>query len=143
MSIPDELDSPEEWNLNYRLNPLLELINRVLVLIPTLMSRKNHQKTMLSSEDYHAHILKVHRSQSVLTDVPRYPNAHLAFNNQHGHHNPHSNERVEEVENDQTTYPGNESEVVHQETVDVERDQYTPRKNKGRFELHKWKTYRP
>ncbi|KAK7389128.1 hypothetical protein VNO78_23960 [Psophocarpus tetragonolobus] len=86
------------------------------------------KKTMLRSEDYHAHISKVQRTQSVLTDVPRYPNAHMAFNNQHGHHNPHSN--------DQTT-------PQIQETVDVERDQYTPTKNKGRFELHKWKTFRP
>lgn len=96
---------------------------------------------MLSSEDYHAHISKVHRAQSVLTDVPRYPNAHLVFNNQHGHHNSLSNERVEEVESDQTTHPEG-GEVVYQETVEVERDQYTPRKNNSRFELQKWKTFR-
>ncbi|XP_020213550.1 uncharacterized protein LOC109797818 [Cajanus cajan] len=98
---------------------------------------------MLRSEDYHAHISKVHRSHSVLPDVPRYPNAHLAFQNQHGHHNSNPNERTEVVDYDQTTtYPGR-SEAICQETVDVESDQYTPRKNKGRFELHKWKTYRP
>ncbi|XP_047170294.1 uncharacterized protein LOC124838667 [Vigna umbellata] len=87
---------------------------------------------MLRSEDYHAHISKVHRSQSVLTDVPRYPNAHMAFNN--AHNNSHSNERAEMVEYDQTE----DGEVMYQERV-----QSNPGKNKARFELHKWKTYRP
>ncbi|KAK7347069.1 hypothetical protein VNO80_21596 [Phaseolus coccineus] len=92
---------------------------------------------MLRSEDYHAHISKVHRSESVLTDVPHYPNAHLAFNN--AHRNPHSNERVEMVEHDQTE----DDEVIIQERVDVNRAQCNPGKNKARFGLHKWKTYRP
>ncbi|CAJ1943769.1 unnamed protein product [Sphenostylis stenocarpa] len=104
--------------------------------IPILV-RKNHKKTMQRSENYHAYISKVHRSHSVLPGVPRYPNAHLAFNN--GHHNPHSNERVETVEHDETE----DYEVMHQERVEVERTQGNPGKNKGRFELHKWKTYRP
>ncbi|ESW27476.1 hypothetical protein PHAVU_003G205100 [Phaseolus vulgaris] len=92
---------------------------------------------MLRSEDYHAHITKVHRSESVLTDVPHYPNAHLAFNN--AHNNPHSNERVEMVEHDQTE----DDEAIFQERVDVNRAQRNPGKNKAHFELHKWKTYRP
>ncbi|QCD81016.1 uncharacterized protein LOC114175858 [Vigna unguiculata] len=87
---------------------------------------------MMRSEDYHAHISKVHRSQSVLTDVPRYPNAHMAFNN--AHHNSHSNERSEMVDYDQTE----DDEVMFQERV-----QSKPGKNKPRFELQKWKTYRP
>ncbi|KAL2334357.1 hypothetical protein Fmac_015570 [Flemingia macrophylla] len=99
---------------------------------------------MLRSEDYYAHISKVQRSDSVLTDVPRYPSAHLAFNNQHSHHNPNTDERTEAVEYDQTTtYPRTENEAIYQETVDVESHEYAPRKNKGRFELQKWKTYRP
>ncbi|KAL2327047.1 hypothetical protein Fmac_020474 [Flemingia macrophylla] len=89
---------------------------------------------MLRSEDY-AHISKVQRSHGVLIDVPRYPNAHLAFNNQHSHHNPNTDERTEVVEYDQTTYPGTENEAIYQETVDVESHEYAPRKNKGCFEL--------
>nr|ACU19029.1 unknown [Glycine max] len=90
---------------------------------------------MLRSEDYHAHISKVHRTQSVFTDVPRYPNAHLAFSNQHSHHNTLFNERVEYDETTPETEGG--------EVVDVEREQCIAKKNKGGFELHKWKTYRP
>ncbi|KAK7265629.1 hypothetical protein RJT34_33251 [Clitoria ternatea] len=98
---------------------------------------------MLPSQDYHAHISKVHRAQSVLTDVPRYPNAHLAFNNHHGHHNPHANERVGVVEYEQSVPEREVGEVIYQENMGDEKDQYCSKKNKGRFELQKWKTYRP
>ncbi|KAK7291603.1 hypothetical protein RIF29_06877 [Crotalaria pallida] len=106
---------------------------------------------MLRSQDYHAHISKVQRTPSVLTDVPRYPNAHLAFNkkvvydeDEGYHHHTGEREKVEVIEYDQTTFPANEvDEVVYQEEVDVETNQYYPRKNRGRFELQKWKTFRP
>lgn len=104
---------------------------------------------MLRSQDYHAHISKVHRAPSVLTDVPRYPNAHLAFNKKayeenEGSHHTGERERVEVIEYEQSTTPENGvGEVDYQENMDVETDQYYPRKNKGRFELQKWKTFRP
>ncbi|KAG5039607.1 hypothetical protein JHK85_012083 [Glycine max] len=59
--------------------------------------------------------------QSVLTDVPRYPNGHLAFNNQHSHHKILSNARVGY---DETT----PAETEGGEVVDVERDQCTNKK---------------
>ncbi|KAJ1413213.1 hypothetical protein SESBI_19758 [Sesbania bispinosa] len=109
---------------------------------------------MLRSQDYHANISKVHRTPSILTDVPRYPSAYLAFNNKKVvyeedegffHHNPQPGERVEVVEYEQTTVPENGVEVIYEEHVDVEtNDQYYyPKKNRGRFELQKWKTFRP
>ncbi len=105
---------------------------------------------MLRSQDYHAHISEVHRTPSVLTDVPRYPNAHLAFNKKvvyednEGSHHTGESERVEEIEYDQTTIPENGvDELGYQENVDAETDQYYPKKNRGRFQLQKWKTFRP
>ncbi|KAK4264401.1 hypothetical protein QN277_025581 [Acacia crassicarpa] len=106
---------------------------------------------MLNSRDYHNHISHVHRTPSVLTDVPRYPNAYEAFNkrvvveedqgpyypNHHHHHHPEERERVEVVEYERADNYGN-SEVVYEET-NVETDRYgNPRRNK----LYKWKTYR-
>ncbi|KAK7330543.1 hypothetical protein VNO77_24738 [Canavalia gladiata] len=131
-----ELDSFQEGNLNYRLN-----ISHVLVLIAVVVVSKNQERAMLPSQDYHAHISKVQRSESVLTDVPRYPNVHRAFNN----HNPLNDERIEEVEYEHTTVSGNGvGEIFYQGTADAVRDNYnSPSKNKPRFELKKWKTYRP
>ncbi|KAJ1385048.1 phloem specific protein [Sesbania bispinosa] len=106
---------------------------------------------MLRSQDYHSHISKVRREPSILTDVPQYPNAHVAFNkkvvyeedeiegSQHHHflhhNNPETRERVEEVVECE--------QVVYEENVDVETNQYYPRRNRGGLELHKWKTFRP
>ena len=106
---------------------------------------------MRRSQDYHAHILEVQRSPSILTDVPRYPTAHLAFGKKvvheedegrcYGH--PHDGERVEVIQYEQTTNPENGvREVAYEENVDVEHDQYYPRR-RGGFELQKWKTFRP
>lgn len=117
----------------------------------------------MNSRDYHAHISKVHRTPSILSDAPQYPNAHMAFNKKvyyeeeeeeepyrhqhhHRHHTPDEREKVEVVEYERTTESdgyGNRSEVVYEEDVDVERDEYNPRRNKGGFGLAKWKTFRP
>ncbi|XP_061364868.1 uncharacterized protein LOC133308277 [Gastrolobium bilobum] len=109
---------------------------------------------MLRSQDYHAHISKVHRTPSVLPDVPRYPNAHQVFTKKvnseedkgfnGGHHNPQTRERLAVVEEyEQTTVPENGvAEVIYEENVDAETNQDYPRKNKGGFELQKWKTFR-
>ncbi|KAF7838275.1 phloem specific protein [Senna tora] len=114
---------------------------------------------MWNSRDYHSHIRRVHRSPSVLSDVPHYPSAHLAFNkkvevlenddqgpyyNHHRHHQPEERERVEVVETTTEVdryVPGGE-EVVYRENVEVESDQYYNRRNRGGFELQKWKTFR-
>lgn len=108
---------------------------------------------MLRSQDYHSHISKVNKTPSILTDVPRYPNAHLAFNkkvvyeedNKGFHHNPQTgSERVEVNYEQQTTVPVPDSgvEIVYEQNVDVETHhlQYYPKK---KFELQKWKTFRP
>lgn len=115
---------------------------------------------MRRSQDYHAHISEVQRSPSVLTDVPRYPNAHMAFNKRvvyeedeiegsrrhnhfHGHHhNPEIvRERVEVVEYEQPEV--RVGEVIYEENVDVESNDYYPRRNRGGLDLQRWKTYRP
>ncbi|XP_015954558.1 uncharacterized protein LOC107478917 [Arachis duranensis] len=93
---------------------------------------------MYRSMDYHTHITNVRRSPSILSDVPRYPNAHLAFKKtvseeddvvegsygRRHHHDdfPETHERVDVIEK-----------------VD---DQCYPAPKRG-FELQKWKTFRP
>lgn len=113
---------------------------------------------MLRSQDYHAHISQVQRAPSVLTDVPQYPNAHMAFNKKvvyeedeiegshRHHHNPEVRERVGVVEYEQVPGQVGVGEVVYEENVDVEYNNgyYPARRNKpGGLELHRWKTYRP
>ncbi|XP_054804507.1 uncharacterized protein LOC129307675 [Prosopis cineraria] len=107
---------------------------------------------MLNSRDYHNHISHVHRTPSVLTDVPRYPNAYAAFNktvvyeedegpHHHHHHDPpNERERVEVVEYKRADNYGN-TEVVYEEAdrYDAEADRYG---NPRRTKLYKWKTYR-
>ncbi|XP_057446376.1 uncharacterized protein LOC130738418 [Lotus japonicus] len=112
---------------------------------------------MLRSQDYHSHISQVSRSPSVLTDVPQYPNAHLAFNKRtiyeeecerspglhHRHHNPETRERVEVMEYEQVPKVGAGEVIYEENVVDYETDNYRPIRNRGGLELHKWKTYRP
>lgn len=82
---------------------------------------------MVRSQDYLTHISKVQRTPSILTDVPRYPSAHLAFRNK-------------KVVYEQTTSLENGVEVVYVENEDAETNQYYPMKNKqGLVELQKWK----
>ncbi|XP_028765041.1 uncharacterized protein LOC114747641 [Neltuma alba] len=105
---------------------------------------------MLNSRDYHSHISQVHRTPSVLPDVPRYPNAYAALNKEvvyedegpryhhHHHQNPEERERVEVVEYERADNYGN-TEVVYEESDRYEADRYgNPRGNK----LYRWKTYR-
>ncbi|KAK2442955.1 hypothetical protein P8452_26754 [Trifolium repens] len=117
---------------------------------------------MLRSEDYHTHISGVRREPSVLSDVARYPNAEMAFNKRviyeedeiegsrrrhHHHHNPEIRERVEVVEYERVPEVRYGDQVMYQieEDVDVETNQYYPRRNRPNngLELHKWKTFRP
>ena len=93
---------------------------------------------MLSSKDYHAHISQVHRTPSVLPDVPHYPNVHLAFGKKAVYEEDKVREKVEVTESDQTE----SGEVASKETVDVETDQHDLRRYKGCFELQNWKTFR-
>jgi len=116
---------------------------------------------MLRSEDYLSHISGVRREPSILTDVPRYPNAEMAFNKRviyeedeierspglhHHHHNPVIRERVEVVEYERVPEVRYGDKVIYEieEGIDVETNQNYPRRNRpGGLELHKWKTFRP
>ncbi|XP_004501873.1 uncharacterized protein [Cicer arietinum] len=116
---------------------------------------------MVRPEDYYNHISGLRREPSVLTDVPRYPNAQMAFNkrqvvyeddeieavrynegSRHGiHHHHHNNnpeilrEKVEVIRyEEEPSQVGYREEVIYE---DVRRNR------PGGLELHKWKTYRP
>ncbi|KAL1333817.1 hypothetical protein HN51_062677 [Arachis hypogaea] len=108
---------------------------------------------MRRSQDYYEHIFRVHRTPSEITDVPRYPGVHIAFGKKatiHGEDEGcqnygyplqarHDDERVEVVDYGRTTNPANwDGEATY-----VDSDQYYPKKNRGGFELHPWKTFRP
>lgn len=103
----------------------------------------------MNSQDYHAHISRVSRTPSVLSDVPQYPNAHVAFNNNNNRRRfnnpvlPEERERVEVIE--ETKVIDNYGDVVYREQeVDVETDEFNTRRNNGGgFNLCKWKTFRP
>ena len=119
----------------------------VLVVLVSCESISN----MYSPQDYHSHISRVQRTPSVLTDVPQYPSDHLAFNKTvyeedgtEGSYHHHHPERVEVVEYEKVPECGRVGgEVIYEENVDVEADQYYPRRNRGGLELHRWKTFRP
>ncbi|KAL1341527.1 hypothetical protein HN51_028016 [Arachis hypogaea] len=105
---------------------------------------------MRRSQEYHEHISRVRRAPSEITDVPRYPSAHVAFGKKatvygkdEGCQNygyplqpRRDDERVEVVDYGRTTNPDNQDGEATYEYVD-------PKKNRGGFELHPWKTFRP
>ncbi len=104
--------------------------------------------------DYHGHITKVQRTPTVFTD--QYPNAHLTkkivyeedeiegsrrHHHHLRHHNPETRERVEVIEYEQVPeYNNRVGEVIYEENVDVETDQYYPGRNRG--SVNPWNTYR-
>ncbi|OIW15405.1 hypothetical protein TanjilG_15788 [Lupinus angustifolius] len=90
------------------------------------------------------HNTEVHRTSTLYTDVPQYPNSHVTkkvvyeedeiggYRGGHvHHHNPEVRERVEVIEYEQVPqYNNRVGEVVYEENVvDVETDRYYPRRN--------------
>lgn len=98
-----------------------------------------------TSDDYHAHIARVERTQSVLTDVPQYPNVFKAFNSWYNRKEPNqaqqqrpekAKKKVQLVEPEKTAENPDDEQYV-----DKKADGFIQQKQKG-FALCKWKTFK-
>lgn len=118
--------------------------------------RSNNQNGLgTSSLDYHAHVSKLARTPSVLTDVPHYGNTNKMFNNtrvlyvedyeenkqERNRNTPQSNEKVEVIEYKETVEsPNNVNSRVYEEIVESGADS-AQQKRRG-FGLCKWRTFK-
>lgn len=110
------------------------------------------------SQDYNAHVARLAKTPSVLTDVPHYGNTHRMFNNtrvayvedyeednkksnRKNQNTPQFDEKVEVIEYKETTEsPNNVNPEVYEETTNAEADSTTQRR-RG-FGLCKWRTFK-
>lgn len=106
-----------------------------------------------SETDYRAHISKLARAQSILTDVPHYEDTHKMFSNtrasyeEDNHDQPkyrtttHFDDKVKVTEyKEAIDSPDNVNARVSEETVNVEID--NSRQRRMGFGLWKWKTFK-
>ncbi|KAF5743727.1 hypothetical protein HS088_TW08G00314 [Tripterygium wilfordii] len=106
-----------------------------------------------TSDDYLAHISRIERMPSVITDVPQYPNVHKVFNNKltyeeeppRKEHSPKDHKKkvqvIETIEEVSNPKGQDHEEIFMEETVNSGADGYIQQKHKG-FELCKWKTFK-
>ncbi|KAJ0105181.1 hypothetical protein Patl1_18136 [Pistacia atlantica] len=112
-----------------------------------------------TSPDYHAHISRIEKMPSVLTDVPQYPqypNVHKAFKNNYPSgeeeqqqppkskkSSPKANKKVQLSDHAEIVESNisDENCEVQKETIDTEADGFIQKKRKG-FELCKWKSFK-
>ncbi|KAF3437530.1 hypothetical protein FNV43_RR20284 [Rhamnella rubrinervis] len=106
--------------------------------------------------EYHAHVVRLARTPSVVTDVPHYGNTRKLFSNTRvvedyrgdsqksngsNQNTPQFNEEVEVIDYKETNEsPNNLNSEVYEETTTVEADS-TSQRRRG-FGLCKWKTFK-